>query len=197
MVSKQYCARKNFWNKILMLKSISTQVARKGYVAFFNCSYRSEHYITHSVDLLPALWQQLQWSMCTATTPDVNCVYIQKCVWKEVKVKCLLSASITSTIISEKALNYTVRANSGIFFIVEEFFIWTNSIVVNVIRACVSTVCAGCGSAGAWGERKGGGRGWRHGKRAAWSAWECRREHDVRVLSVSIAVMPNSIASLC
>ena len=60
--------------------------------------------------------------MCTATAPDVNCVYIPKCVWKEVKVKSLnlLSASITSTI-SGKALNNTARAIYGIFLLLKSF----------------------------------------------------------------------------
>ena len=49
---------KNFWNEIyIILKRISSQVAREGYVVFFKCFCRSEHYITHTVDLFPALWQ--------------------------------------------------------------------------------------------------------------------------------------------
>ena len=41
------------------------------------------------------------------------------------------------------------------------------------------------------------GLGLKHGRRAAWSAWEYREEHDERALSVGITVIPNSVSSLC
>ena len=56
VVSELYCACESFRNEIyIMLKGISSQVARKGYVEFFNFSCSSEHNITHSADLLPTL----------------------------------------------------------------------------------------------------------------------------------------------
>ena len=88
--------------------------------------------------------------MCTATAPDVRCVYVPKCVWKEVKVKCLLSASLTSTM-SGKALNYTVRANSEKKRSIVKQFFHMNYFYCHerctCVRACLSSVYAACGSA--------------------------------------------------
>ena len=54
--SELYCVCNNFKNEIyIMLKRISSQVAREGYVVFLKCFCRSEHYITHTFDFFPAL----------------------------------------------------------------------------------------------------------------------------------------------